>query len=128
MNCSGFDLLKKWCVSRTLRLASVRDSGSQSPTPDYLAPTLRRGDAQPFFFLFLDNDAGGHHHHQALRFAANADVFEQSVDVGELAEDRHAELVAPFAEAFDAAEQHRSAVWHADRGRYGYERERWQLH
>ncbi len=47
---------------------------------------------------------------------------------GILFEDRHAELVAAFAQSLDAAQQHRAAVGHADRGRDGDEGERGQLH
>jgi len=54
-------------------------------------------DAESFFFLFLDDDPWSDHHHQALRLAADADVFEQPVDVRDLVEDRRAELVAAFA-------------------------------
>ena len=56
-------------------------------------------DAELLFFLFLDDDSRRDHHHQALGFAADADVLEQAVDVGNLVEQRHAELVAAFAEA-----------------------------
>ena len=85
-------------------------------------------NAQAFFFLFLDDDPRRDHHHQALGFAADADVLEQAVDVGKLAQDRHAELVAAFAQALDAAQQHRAAVGHADRGGHRDEREVRQLH
>ena len=82
---------------------------------------------EPLFFLFLDDDPRRDHHHQALRFAADADVLEQTVDVRQLAEDRHAELVAAFAQPLDAAQEHRAAVGHADCRADRYEREAGQL-
>ena len=44
-------------------------------------------NAQSLFFLFLDDDPRRDHHHQALRFAADADVLEQAVDVRQLAQE-----------------------------------------
>lgn len=56
-----------------------------------------RKDSEPFFLLFLDDDAWRNHHHQALGFAADAHVLEQPVDIRQLVEDGHAELVAALA-------------------------------
>ena len=58
-----------------------------------------RRDAQPFFFLFLNDDAWRDHHHEAVGFAADGDVSEQPVDVRHLRQQRHAEFVATFAKA-----------------------------
>lgn len=61
---------------------------------------LRMADNARLLGLFLrvDDDPRGDHDEQALRLAAEADVLEQAVDVGHLAEHRRAELVAAFAE------------------------------
>src|SRR3954463_6854645 len=88
---------------------------------------LWRRNTEPFFFLFLDDDAWGDHHHEAVGFAADGDVLEESIDIRHLRQERHAEFVAAFGEPLDAAEQHGSAVGHADRSNDRYERERGQL-
>src|SRR5688500_16907095 len=76
---------------------------------------LERPADRLFLFLFLNDDSRSDHQHQAARFAADADVAEDAVDVGQLAEQRHAALAAAFAQPLDAAEQHRAAVGHAHR-------------
>ena len=85
------------------------------------------GDAHALFFLFLDDDPRRDHHHQAVGLAADADVLEQSIDVGHLGEERHAEFIAAFAQPLDAAQEHGSAVGHADRRDDRHEGERRQL-
>ena len=54
-------------------------------------------------------------------------LLEQAVEVGHFVENRHAELVASFAEALDAAQQDRAAVGHADGRGHRDEREGGQL-
>lgn len=58
---------------------------------------LRRGDAELFLFLLRDDDPWSDHHHEALRLATDAGVLEEPVDVRDLREHRHAELIAALA-------------------------------
>src|SRR6185369_1807898 len=85
-------------------------------------------DAEQFFLFFLDDDARRDHQHQAFRFAADAGVLEETADVRNLVQDRHAGHRAAFAQPLHAAEQHRSAVGHADGRRDVDDFEYWLLH
>lgn len=67
-------------------------------------------DAELFFLFFCDDDPRRDHHHEALGFTPDTHVLEQAVDVGDLVEHGHAELVTAFAQSFDSTEEDGSTV------------------
>src|SRR5439155_25065588 len=71
-----------------------------------------RAEHLTLFFFFVDDDARRHHDHEAFRLAAVADVLEQPVDVGNLAQDRRTKFIAALRQALQTAQQHRAAVWY----------------
>ena len=67
------------------------------------------------FFFLLNNDAWRNHHHQAGGLATDTNVFEQAVDVRNVAEERYSAFVPTFGQSLDTADDDRSTVRHIDR-------------